>query len=101
MLYFLTVRGRRKQTFCSDTIQANLDTLQNAVGEIRKELEQKKKESKPDGTATAGTSTPNLSPTGGTITTRNNSRPGTGKDVLGFLTEISVPDNFQSQVVRE
>ena len=88
MLYFLTVRGRRKQTFCSDTLQANLDTLQNTVGEIRKELEQKKKESKPDGAATAGNSTPNLSPTGGTITTRNNSRPGTGNDILSFLTEV-------------
>ena len=59
-------------------LQANLDTLQKAVGEIRKELEQKKKETKSDGTVPAGNSTPNLSPTGGTTTTRDDSRPGSG-----------------------
>lgn len=58
--------------------KANLDTLQKAVGEIRKELDQKKKESKPDGTGPAGSSTPNLSPTGGTTATRDEFRPGTG-----------------------
>ena len=55
-----------------------MDTLQKAVGEIRKELEQKKKESKPDGAAAAGNTTPNLSPTGEATVTRDDSRPGTG-----------------------
>ena len=56
--------------------QANLDTLQKSVGEIRKELEQKKKESKQDGAGTVGNSTPNLSPVGVTTTARDDSRSG-------------------------
>ena len=49
------------------------------MGEIRKDLEQKKKEStKPDGAVTAGNSTPNLSPAGGSSALRCESRTGTG-----------------------
>ncbi|XP_067050577.1 cyclin-L1-like isoform X2 [Acropora muricata] len=59
--------------------KANIDTLQKTVGEIRKDLEQKKKEStKPDGAVTAGNSTPNLSPAGGSSALRCESRTGTG-----------------------
>ncbi|KAJ7379574.1 hypothetical protein OS493_013969 [Desmophyllum pertusum] len=53
--------------------KANLDTLQKAVGEIRKDLAQKKSD-KADGAAAANNSTPNLSPTGGTTAARDDSR---------------------------
>ena len=53
-----------------------MDTLQKAVGEIRKELTQKKGDSKTED-GTAANSTPNLSPTGGTTAARDDSRPGT------------------------
>ncbi|KAJ7379576.1 Cyclin-L1 [Desmophyllum pertusum] len=55
--------------------KANLDTLQKAVGEIRKDLAQKKSD-KADGAAAANNSTPNLSPTGGTTAARDDSRTG-------------------------
>lgn len=70
--------------------QANLDTLQKAVGEIRKDLAQKKTDGKADGTAAANNSTPNLSPTGGTTTARDDSRTGTeGLLYLDYLARVA------------
>ena len=67
-----------------------MDTLQKAVAEIRKGLEQKKKENKQDGAATAGNSTPNLSPTGGTSALRGESRPATGTLTI-YIVAYNVP----------
>lgn len=71
------------KTFCYALSQANLDTLQKAVGEIRKELAQKKSESQADGAPAANNSTPNLSPSGGTTAARDDARPG--KERQGFV----------------
>ena len=67
------------RTFCCALSQANLDTLQKAVSEIRNELAQRKSESQADGAAAANNSTPNLSPTGGTTAARDGARQGTCK----------------------
>lgn len=68
-----------------------METLQKAVGEIRKDLEQKKKEStKPDGAVTAGNSTPNLSPAGGSSALRCESRTGTGIDWIMIYFVLTV-----------
>jgi len=63
--------------------QANLDTLQKAVSEIRNELAQKKSENQADGAQATNNTTPNLSPAGGTTAAREDSRQG--KDTLEFL----------------
>ena len=74
------------RTFCYALSQANLDTLQKAVSEIRNELAQKKSESQADGALAASNSTPNLSPTGGTTAARDDARQG--KDRLEFLSVV-------------
>ena len=56
-----------------------MDTLQKAVGEVRKELAQKKSEGQADGVPAANNSTPNLSPTGGVTAARDDTRPGREK----------------------
>lgn len=61
---------------CFYLSQANLDTLQKAVAKI-KDLAQKKSDSKADEATAANNSTPNLSPTGGTTTTKDELRTGT------------------------
>lgn len=65
--------------------QANLDTLQKAVGEIRNELAQKKSESQADGAPAANNSTPNLSPTEGTTAARDGARQGKGRLAFGLV----------------
>ena len=72
-----------------------MDTLQKAVGEIRKELTQKKGDSKTED-GTAANSTPNLSPTGGTTASRDDSRPGTHHVINPSLDlhAASLPESF-------
>jgi len=65
--------------------QANLDTLQKAVSEIRNELAQKKSESQADGAPAANNSTPNLSPTEGTTAARDGARQGKGILQFGLV----------------
>ena len=70
------------RTFCHALSQANLETLQKTVSEIRIELAQRKSENQADGAPAANNSTPNLSPAGGTTAARDDARQG--KDRLNI-----------------